>query len=122
MGSKILVEAIKQAWDDKTCYPVVRAFWTPDKPELGQCAVTALVVQDKLGGEILYNSKFDHYWNVLPNGSKLDLTRKQFDTKVAGPAIPVKREEILETEGAKKFKTGHRYKLLKKRVELSLVH
>lgn len=55
--------------------------WTPENPALGQCAVTALVVQHFLGGELLRAVVGDvsHYWNVLPDGSELDLTRQQFE-------------------------------------------
>ena len=47
---------------------------------MGQCAVTALVVQDFLGGELIraFVCGESHYWNRLPDGSELDLTADQF--------------------------------------------
>jgi len=47
---------------------------------MGQCAVTALIVQDYLGGEILRGTvgEESHYWNRLPTGEELDLTASQF--------------------------------------------
>lgn len=55
--------------------------WTPENPAWGQCAVTALLVQDLLGGDLLRttNAGISHYWNRLPDGVELDLTRGQFD-------------------------------------------
>jgi hypothetical protein len=54
--------------------------WGPENPARGQCAVTALVVQDHLGGHLLRadTSKGSHYWNRLPDGTEVDLTREQF--------------------------------------------
>ena len=46
----------------------------------GQCAVTALVVQDHCGGSILSGevNGIPHYWNRLPTNEELDLTLRQF--------------------------------------------
>ena len=54
--------------------------WTPAHPSVGQCAVTALVVSDRFGGEILrtVNQDVVHYWNRL-SGVDVDLTRDQFE-------------------------------------------
>lgn len=58
--------------------------WSDDNPASGQCAVTALVVQDYLGGELRRGEAglISHYWNVLPSGDEVDLTRHQFDDGV----------------------------------------
>jgi Domain of unknown function (DUF4338) len=49
-------------------------------PAWGQCAVTALIVQDAFGGELLRSTigGIAHYWNRLDDGSEIDLTRIQF--------------------------------------------
>lgn len=59
--------------------------WTPDNPSRGQCDVTALVVHDIFGGDVLAAGVFldgerveAHMWNRLPGGMELDLTREQF--------------------------------------------
>jgi len=59
--------------------------WSELNPARGQCAVTALLVRELLGGEILVaNVLLDdrrverHAWNRLPSGLTLDLTREQF--------------------------------------------
>jgi hypothetical protein len=57
--------------------------WTPDWSDRGQCAVTAYVVRELLGGEILVarvspSINEHHLWNRLPSGVELDLTLEQF--------------------------------------------
>jgi hypothetical protein len=74
-----LKDAIAAAWQQETSNDSGR--WTSDNPALGQCAVTALVVQDFLHGALLRTvvNGASHYWNELPSGEELDLTRHQFD-------------------------------------------
>ena len=55
--------------------------WTQANPSLGQSDVTALLVQRKLGGEIFRAEVAGHgtyYYNVLPEGRRLDLTQAKF--------------------------------------------
>jgi hypothetical protein len=59
--------------------------WSEENPARGQCGVTALVVQELLGGEILVANvlrdgvRVDrHAWNRLGSGLTLDLRRSQF--------------------------------------------
>lgn len=58
--------------------------WSPENPALGQCAVTACVVQDVIGGDIVWcdvalpgGKTVSHYFNRV-NGQDVDLTRQQF--------------------------------------------
>ena len=55
--------------------------WTPDRPSFGQCAVTAMIVHDRFGGEMFrtVNEGVIHYWNRVDD-IDIDLTRDQFDT------------------------------------------
>jgi hypothetical protein len=55
--------------------------WTTDRPSFGQCAVTAMIVHDRFGGEMLrtVNQGVIHYWNRVDDVD-IDLTRDQFDT------------------------------------------
>lgn len=77
---------IRSSWSLETCDPVDAPLWTAEAPARGQCAVTALVVQDLLGGELLMSDVWHangsrqgvHYWNRLAGGMELDLTREQF--------------------------------------------
>jgi len=74
-----LAEAIRQSWGDDTS---IDPDWAGSCPSRGQCAVTALVVQDYLGGDLLRATVdgTSHYWNRLTNGETVDLSREQFDS------------------------------------------
>jgi len=84
-------DAIRASWSAASCDPVDLAEWTPDMPARGQCGVTALVVQELLGGQLLLaevrhadgSRQGVHYWNRL-EGVEIDLTREQF---VAGEVV-----------------------------------
>lgn len=82
-----LDRALRASWAADTCSPddVARAPWTPDNPAWGHCDVTALVVNDVFGGELVLGEVHldgvrhgSHWWNRLPSGVELDLTREQF--------------------------------------------
>ncbi|HEY1507954.1 MAG TPA: NUDIX domain-containing protein [Solirubrobacteraceae bacterium] len=81
-----LENAIRASWCVWTSDPVDQARWSESNPACGQCASTALVVQDLLGGDLLMadvqakdgTPAGVHYWNRLAGGIELDLTREQF--------------------------------------------
>ena len=83
--------AVRAGWSAETCDPVDLP-WNESAPARGQCGVTALVLHDLLGGELLCaevrnpdgSAQGVHYWNRLAGGHELDLTREQF---TAGHAI-----------------------------------
>jgi len=118
-----LEKAIRESWDRDTCYPGCADQWTPENPAWGQCAITALIVQDYLGGELLYCQHNHHYWNLLPDQREVDFTRFQFPE---GTVICIDgtktREYLLESEAAIKAQTPQRYELLKSRVEEKIIH
>lgn len=95
--------------------------WSESNPALGQCAVTALVVQDVLGGSIIRGETAvggvvvgSHYWNYLWR-TDIDLTRQQFAFNVEiVNASPRERSYLLShTE------TARRYALLCERIGLT---
>lgn len=83
--------AIRAAWDETTS---ADEGWTAEVPELGQCAVTALIVQDLFGGELQRTvaNGVSHYYNSIA-GVDVDLTRAQFEE-------PLLMEEPLVRERA----------------------
>jgi hypothetical protein len=98
--------------------------WTPQNPAWGQCAVTACVVQDYLGGEIVWAEVIDrgktisHYFNKI-DGIEHDLTHRQFSKGTKIPegipktkGLPTTRDYILSYEP-----TCKRYAILKDLVE-----
>lgn len=118
-----LKKALQKAWDRETCYPKLRGKWDTALPETGQCAVTALVVQENLGGKIAFNKNRDHFWNILPEGKHIDLTRRQFKDKAKMEVDSyVPRNELLHSKSAEQQKTLLRYRILKKRVTKNLTN
>lgn len=111
---------IEKAWCKETAHPSYQKDWTPDNPSCGQCCVTALLIQEKVGGEIYscrvrsYNNT--HYINII-NDRIIDLTAKQFGG-IAGitylnDSFKIKdRKALLKNKSVKE-----RYELLKKRYE-----
>ncbi len=86
---------LRDAWSADTCDPHDLPDWHPGNPSRGQCGVTALVVNDLFGGELVLGEVFSggskvgyHWWNVLPDGREIDLTADQFrpDETVVGGA------------------------------------
>lgn len=54
--------------------------WAENNPAWGQCAVTALLVQDLFGG-VIWRAELDtgsHYFNDLRGAQMVDLTGQQF--------------------------------------------
>ncbi|THA76508.1 hypothetical protein E6R60_12965 [Streptomyces sp. A0642] len=77
--------AVRSSWGADTTTPEHRPHWTPDHPARDQCGVTALVLHDLLGGELIRGEvhvdgvRTDfHWWNRLGPGTDIDLTREQF--------------------------------------------
>jgi hypothetical protein len=79
------LEAVfRQCWDERTCDPAVP--WDAGNPAAGHCGVTSMAVAELLGGVLLWSEVFRrdgqrdglHYWNRLPSGIEVDLTRDQF--------------------------------------------
>jgi hypothetical protein len=103
---------ISACWNRRTSYDP--AGWSNRNRAWGQCAVTALVVQDLFGGIVLrgYINGIEHYWNRLPNEAEVDLTRTQFaKVREVASVVPASREFILSSPS-----TASRYADLKRRV------
>jgi len=115
------------AWDSDTSFPANKDKWTRENPSFGHCAVTALIVNDFFGGLILYNKKHHHYWNVISDGTIIDLTKDQWAKEIQDEIAMSEyeqsnREYILFSERAREFKTLERYQLLQKRIQRQIMH
>lgn len=100
-------DALRASWDADTCDPVDLP-WSPTNAAKGQCGVTALVLNDLLGGDLMVaevhfpdgRRQGWHTWNVFGDGLEVDLTREQFRAgeaiqpgrRVTRPAGPPRRE------------------------------
>ena len=97
-------QAIRQSWTLDTSDDPDE--WSPANPSRGQCDITALLVNDFVGGELLAAGVFvdgqrveSHMWNRLPNGLELDLTRDQFkDGQVIGEPTARRRPSEFATD------------------------
>jgi len=122
MARPVDVERVKQAlrdsWTRETCYPGCVDEWRLINPSFGQCAVTALILQNYINGELLYCAHNHHYWNRTPGQEEIDLTKDQFPAGTIICLDEVKpRDYLLFSEAARKVKTKERYLLLRERVE-----
>lgn len=70
---------LADSWEGRTCSPGLRNNWSKEIPSLGQCAITALIVNDFFGGKIMrcMTSLGSHYYNLIDN-KFIDLTVEQF--------------------------------------------
>jgi len=85
--------AVRGAWSAETAdHPEA---WDPATPAACQCGVTALLIRELLGGDILLAAAVQggeviarHAWNRLPDGVEIDLTVEQFSADVElGPPV-----------------------------------
>lgn len=85
---------------------------------LGQCAVTALIVQEHFGGELM-RGEFgggSHYWNRLPNGTEVDLTASQFEQVPDFTNVVIRSRDYVLSYPA----TVRRYEMLKSRFQAAI--
>lgn len=108
-----LYDALSQIWSADTCAPRLRDNWTPDNKTLGQCSITAFLVQDIFGGKvygILRDGGNYHCYNVIGD-CVFDLTSEQFgDENLVYENNPEQFREVHFVKEEKRL----RYEFLKK--------
>ena len=111
--------ALINSWSKETSYELVKDNWSLKNKSLGQCAITSLIIQDYLGGDIVFaetifdnSSVINHYWNFIDN-IDYDLTIQQFTSnyKFINKKI-VSRNTLLRN-----LDTLKRYQILKEKVD-----
>ncbi|MEV0319402.1 hypothetical protein [Streptomyces sp. NPDC050659] len=119
--------ALRAAWSADTCSPddQERSPWTAANPAWGHCDITALIVHDLFGGELLCGEVWSaqgeqqnyHWWNRLPSGLELDLTREQFlhDQRISAPRTVIRPPGPLPRRQSE-------YELLRLRFEAAAQH
>lgn len=107
-------QALATSWGEDTS----AGGYSVEVPATGQCAVTALVLQDYLGGALMRTmvGAVSHYWLRTDEGRDIDLTASQFDEPVAYAAGVVRERAYVLSFPA----TVERYTLLSARVRESL--
>ena len=68
--------------------------WTADNPAAGQCNVTALLIHELFGGDLLKTPlpAGDHFYNRI-EGRRYDFTATQFDQPIAYADLPTSQAE-----------------------------
>ena len=116
-----LYDALSEVWCAKTCASRMRDGWTKENKTLGQCSITAFLVQDIFGGKVYGIERPDgnvHCYNVIGT-STFDLTSEQFgDEKLDYSNNP---EQFREVHFANEEKRD-RYELLKQRLQEYITH
>ncbi len=116
-----LYELLKGAWCAETCAPRLRAGWTAQNSTLGQCSVTAFLVQDIFGGQV-YAMKTEnglHCYNVIQD-YEIDFTCEQFGERAADLVYDLTVDEVQNRNADRHFGNGEkrfRYELLRERCE-----
>lgn len=121
-----LDKSLRASWAADTCSQddLARAGWDPENPAWGHCDVTALIVNDIFGGDLMFgevhldgDQQGFHWWNRLPSGVELDLTREQF---TQGQTVTEVR--VVERPPGRLPNRWDEYLLLRKRVIAHLGH
>jgi len=81
--------ALRESWSLATARQ-----WTPENPAAGQCNVTAILVHDLFGGELLKTPlpAGDHFYNRI-GGRRYDFTEDQFGQRITYMDLPTSRAE-----------------------------
>ena len=99
-------------WCAETCAPRLREKWSTDNKTLGQCSITAFLVQDIFGGKVYgiprEGGNFHCYNDV--DGHVFDLTSEQFGDEVL--SYENNPEQFREVHFSKDEKKS-RYEMLK---------
>jgi hypothetical protein len=110
--------AMRAGWGVDTCDPADVADWRPDNPARGQCGVTALVLHDLFGGDLMLGEvrvageqTGVHYWNRFGDGLEIDLTRNQFRPE----EVITEQRVVVRPDGPPK-RCRAQYDLLRERV------
>jgi hypothetical protein len=117
--------AFRAAWAADTCSPddLDRARWHAGNPAWGHCDITALVVNDLFGGDLMLGEVWAadgerqgyHWWNLLATGVQLDLTYEQFQN---GQVVTNAR--VVQRPAGPLPRRGEEYALLRDRVAAHL--
>lgn len=112
-------DLLTNIWTAETCAPRLRSDWTPENRTLGQCSITAFLIQDIYGGKVYGIHRGDGNFHCFNNvdGCIFDLTSEQFGD-----------EKLDYTDCSEQFRDVHfqkeekrlRYELLKEKLAKEL--
>ena len=110
-----MYDQLSKLWCAETCAPRMRERWSEDNRTLGQCSITAFLVQDLFGGKVYGVPLGDgnyHCFNDV-DGCVFDLTSEQFGNQKLDYEHVV--EQSRDTHFAKEEK-HLRYQILRERL------
>ncbi len=112
MNINDLKEVLFKNYSKDLCYPKVQDKWSEENKCFGMCAITSLIVNDYLGGDIckIKVNDISHYFNLI-NQQIIDLTSSQFKDKIDYSSYKIIEKEQILTEDTK-----NRYLILKEKV------
>ncbi|MDZ4871144.1 MAG: hypothetical protein CLLPBCKN_000532 [Chroococcidiopsis cubana SAG 39.79] len=92
MNEKLITHLLKKCWSRESS-----SLYTQDNPTKGQCSVTALVIQDCYGGQLLKTRVGEswHFYNYI-NRMRYDLTAEQFGLPIEYLDLAATREEAFD--------------------------
>lgn len=97
-----LYRVISRVWSGDTSSPTDA--WSPSNPAQNHCSITALVVQDYFGGDILCTRTVGgtHFYNRI-DGKKWDITVSQFKEPIPYDDTASSREMALADTSREKY-------------------
>lgn len=108
-------DLLSEIWSADTCAPRMRDEWSPENKTLGQCSITAFLMQDLFGGKVFgvpLNDGNFHCFNVV-GACVFDLTSEQFgNVKLDYSDCPEQSREVHFAKDEKR----QRYELLKEQL------
>ena len=115
-------DLLSQIWSADTCASRMRQNWSPENKTLGQCSITAFLLQDIYGGEVYGVPLGDgnyHCFNVVGD-CVFDLTSEQFgDEKLNYENNPEQFREVHFAKEEKHLRYNYlKAELLKKLEEM----
>ncbi len=114
-----LYDLLSKIWCEYTAAPRLRAEWSPENMTLGQCSITAFLVQDIFGGKVYGiprpGGNF-HCYNEV-DGHVFDLTSEQFGEEVLSYTDNPEQHREVHFSKEEKYL---RYLYLKKQLHKSL--
>ncbi len=115
-----LYDVLSDIWCEYTCAPRLREGWSTENKTLGQCSITAFLVQDIFGGKVYGVSREGgtfHCYNVVGE-SVFDLTSEQFgEEKLCYQGNPEQFREVHFAKEEKRKRYEYLRDALKKQCE-----
>lgn len=114
-----LYDFLTNVWCKETCAPRLQDKWSINNKTLGQCSITAFLVQDIFGGKVyaVKTANGIHCYNVIDN-LYFDLTSEQFENSAKyldySELIPQSRDDEHHFKKEEKYQ---RYLYLKNKLD-----